>query len=168
MIHPDCAICNAPAFTQCECEAKALDVAIRQAENRMMWSKVNDIRSWVRRHSQDVVLRSYDLHWQRRSESSAKVAQPPWTIESPTTQAGSSRQAGNETRSPTKQEINEAWSTAVQRYPGTLEYYYGLVVFNLPSDDDPAVRDPPLSAFSGSRDMPLRASRRSREPEFEF
>jgi len=41
---PDCAICSHPALAQCECEAKALDEAVRQAEQRMMASVFNDIR----------------------------------------------------------------------------------------------------------------------------
>lgn len=42
---PDCAICHAPAALACECEAKGLEVAVRQAEARMMQSIYNDIRS---------------------------------------------------------------------------------------------------------------------------
>jgi hypothetical protein len=41
---PDCAICHAPASYACECEAKGLEQAVRQAENRMMQSIYNDIR----------------------------------------------------------------------------------------------------------------------------
>lgn len=41
---PDCAICRAPANMQCDCEAKGLDTAVRQAEARMMQSIYNDIR----------------------------------------------------------------------------------------------------------------------------
>jgi hypothetical protein len=41
---PDCAICHAPASMACECEAKGLEVAVRQAESRMMQSIYNDIR----------------------------------------------------------------------------------------------------------------------------
>jgi hypothetical protein len=41
---PDCAICHAPAALACECEAKGLEVAIKQAEARMMQSIYNDIR----------------------------------------------------------------------------------------------------------------------------
>ena len=37
----------------------------------------------------------------------------------------------------------------MQRYPEVLEYFYGLVDLNLPSDDEPGVRDPPLSALGG-------------------
>ncbi|KAK8087426.1 hypothetical protein PG994_002400 [Apiospora phragmitis] len=33
---PDCAICMAPAGLQCDCESKAMDAAIRQAEEKMM------------------------------------------------------------------------------------------------------------------------------------
>ena len=50
-----------------------------------------------------------------------------------------------------KRGIDEDWQSSVQRYPEVLEYYYGLVELQLPSDDDPKVRDPPLSALSGSR-----------------
>lgn len=39
----------------------------------------------------------------------------------------------------------------MQRYPEVLEYFYSLVEMSLPSDDDVAVRDPPLSALSGAR-----------------
>ena len=41
---PDCAICHAPATLACDCEAKGLEVAVRQAESRMMQSIYNDIR----------------------------------------------------------------------------------------------------------------------------
>jgi hypothetical protein len=41
---PDCAICSKPAAEQCECEARGLDLAVRQAEQRMMASVFSDIR----------------------------------------------------------------------------------------------------------------------------
>lgn len=41
---PDCAICSAPATLQCECEAKGLDIAVKQAEHRMMTGVFNEIR----------------------------------------------------------------------------------------------------------------------------
>jgi hypothetical protein len=44
IMDPDCAICSQPALAQCECEAKGLDLAVRQAEQRMMNSVLNDIR----------------------------------------------------------------------------------------------------------------------------
>lgn len=45
---PDCAICNAPATMACDCEAKGLEVAVKQAEDRMMRSIYSDIRSAIR------------------------------------------------------------------------------------------------------------------------
>lgn len=42
---PNCAICNAPATLACDCEAKGLEMAVRQAEERMMRSIYSDIRS---------------------------------------------------------------------------------------------------------------------------
>lgn len=44
IMDPDCAICSQPALAQCECEAKGLDIAVRQAEQRMMTSVFSDIR----------------------------------------------------------------------------------------------------------------------------
>jgi hypothetical protein len=48
-----------------------------------------------------------------------------------------------------KRGIDEDWKASVQRYPEVLEYFYGLVDLNLPADDEPGVRDPPLSALGG-------------------
>ena len=44
IMDPDCAICSQPAVAQCDCEAKGLDVAVRQAEQRMMTSFFSQIR----------------------------------------------------------------------------------------------------------------------------
>jgi hypothetical protein len=41
---PDCAICNGAASLRCDCEAKALETAISQAERRMMQSIYQEIR----------------------------------------------------------------------------------------------------------------------------
>ncbi len=41
---PDCAICGSPPNAQCDCEAKGLDIAVRQAEAKMMTSYFSDIR----------------------------------------------------------------------------------------------------------------------------
>jgi hypothetical protein len=69
-----------------------------------------------------------------------------------------------------KRGIDEDWRASVQRYPEVLEYYYSLVDMHLPSDDEPAVKDPPLSALSGARKARQRQAmeeverRRVREP----
>ncbi len=44
IMDPDCAICSQPALAQCDCEAKGLDLAVRQAEQRMMDSHFRQIR----------------------------------------------------------------------------------------------------------------------------
>lgn len=48
---PDCAICHAPASMACDCEAKGLEVAVKQAEERMMRSIYSDIRFVHRLHN---------------------------------------------------------------------------------------------------------------------
>lgn len=53
-LNPDCAICHGPAslVPECQCEAKALEVAVRQAEAKVISPLVRDIRTWVRVRSQ--------------------------------------------------------------------------------------------------------------------
>lgn len=154
---PDCAICHAPATAACDCEAKGLDTAIRQAEARMMQSIYNDIRTWVRTHAQDYILEYFRLLADRRKQAHTAHLDritnhayhfyhaPPHPNEIAAAQAA------------LKRGIDEDWQASVQRYPEVLEYFYSLVELTLPPDDDQAVRDPPLSALSGSR----KASRRS-------
>lgn len=43
-LDPNCAICSQPAQTRCDCEAKGLELAVRQAEQRIMTSLYDDIR----------------------------------------------------------------------------------------------------------------------------
>jgi len=38
----------------------------------------------------------------------------------------------------------------VQRYPEVLEYFFGLVRLDLPSEEDASVKDPPLSALAAA------------------
>lgn len=45
--------------------------------------------------------------------------------------------------------INDDWKVSVTRYPEVLDYFFSLVKVRYPSDADPRVRDPPLSAMQG-------------------
>ncbi|KAI0161611.1 hypothetical protein GGR52DRAFT_130695 [Hypoxylon sp. FL1284] len=153
---PDCAICHAPASMACDCEAKGLEIAVEQAEARMMQSVYSDIRSWVRAHAQDYILEYFRLLTERRKAAHSSHLErlsahayhyyhaPPHPNEIAAAQAT------------LKRGIDEDWQSSVQRYPEVLEYFYSLVELTLPPDDEPAVKDPPLSALSGSR----KASRR--------
>lgn len=38
--------------------------------------------------------------------------------------------------------VDEAWRASCLKYPEIMDYYFSLVIFDLPSDRDPAVRDP--------------------------
>ncbi|KAI1488415.1 hypothetical protein F5X96DRAFT_680485 [Biscogniauxia mediterranea] len=119
---PDCTICHAPANHDCDCEAKGLEVAINQAEERMMSSMYADIRSWVRQKSQDLVIGVFEADLARLRAPNLAVQRP------------------------SQQEINEAWQAACQKYPETLEAYFSLVDLSVPDDGDPAVWGPPLKA----------------------
>jgi hypothetical protein len=41
---PNCAICNAPAYPECPCESERLQIAVKQAEHRVMDTKLAEIR----------------------------------------------------------------------------------------------------------------------------
>ncbi|KAG4252477.1 hypothetical protein FPRO06_03931 [Fusarium proliferatum] len=154
---PDCAICHAPANMACECEAKGLDVAVKQAEDRMMRSIYNEIRSWVRGHAQDYILEYFRLLTdQRKTAHAAHMDRitahayhyyhaPPHPTQVAEAQAS------------LKRGIDEDWQASVQRYPEVLEYFFGLVELTLPAEDEPAVKDPPLGSLSNSRKVNRRS-----------
>ncbi|PMD23444.1 hypothetical protein NA56DRAFT_541008, partial [Hyaloscypha hepaticicola] len=149
IMDPDCAICSQPALAQCECEAKGLDIAIRQAEQRMMNSVLNEIRAWVRGHAQDYILSYFSMLTTRRKEQHAanihrmteRAAYYFHARPHPAEIAAADAEL--------KRGIDEDWKASVQKYPEVLEYFYGLVDLTLPGDDEPGVRDPPLSALAG-------------------
>ncbi|KAI0022741.1 hypothetical protein F4780DRAFT_165591 [Xylariomycetidae sp. FL0641] len=164
---PDCAICHAPATLACDCEAKGLEVAVQQAENRMMQTIYNDIRGWVRGHAQDYILEYFRLLTDRRKVAHSQHLEhlsahayhyyhaPPHPNEIAAAQAA------------LKRGIDEDWQTSVQRYPEVLEYFFSQVEMSLPDNEDPAVKDPPLSALTGGSHR--KATRRASTvaPEFQ-
>ncbi|GAB1318774.1 Serine/threonine protein phosphatase [Madurella fahalii] len=157
---PDCAICHAPAALACECEAKGLEVAVRQAEARMMQSIYNDIRSWVRAHAQDYILEYFRLLTERRKTAHNQHVE---RLQAHAFHYYHSSPHPNEiaaAQAQLKRGIDEDWQASVQRYPEVLEYFYSLVELTLPDDNEPAVKDPPLSALNG----PRKAARRVGAP----
>ncbi|CAK7264202.1 hypothetical protein SEPCBS57363_000960 [Sporothrix epigloea] len=135
---------------QCECEARGLEIALVQAEKRMMHSILEDIRTWVREHARDYILEYFTLLRDRRLKSHEQL------MERITARANyyHTRPYPDEIKQAQmeyKRGTNEDWMSSVQRYPEVLDYYYSLVTLKTPSDDDPIVRDPPLSALAGNR-----------------
>ncbi|KAJ4009397.1 hypothetical protein NW766_008514 [Fusarium irregulare] len=121
---PDCAICHGPASMACECEAKGLDIAVKQAEERMMMSIYKEIRGWVKVHAQD-----YMNQRARCSDSNCEN--------------GKDRQQNIPEQASGDEGQLEGPSIDVDLLE-TTEYYYGLVELTLPAEDEPAVRNPPL------------------------
>jgi hypothetical protein len=105
----------------------------------------------VRAHAQDYILEYFRLLVERRKSSHSSHLEritahayhyyraPPHPNEISAAQAQ------------LKRGIDEDWQASVQRYPEVLEYFYSLVELTLPDEEEPAVKDPPLSALSGSR-----------------
>ena len=145
-------------------------MAIKQAEDRIMRSIYSEIRfdtpglfdllltadntdntnsTWVRGHAQDYILEYFRLLADRRkhthSDHMDHIHSQAWYHYN----APPHPQQIADAQAALKRGIDEDWQASVQRYPEVLEYFFGLVDLTLPSDDDPAVRDPPLSALSG-------------------
>ncbi|KAH7230802.1 hypothetical protein B0J15DRAFT_575327 [Fusarium solani] len=127
---PDCAICRAPASMACDCEAKGLDVAVKQQEDRVMRPMYQKTRDWARQRAQNFITNEFKTYVEGE-EFKTYVETGGSASEGQDTALGRSRQ-----------EANEAWRANVLRYPGTLEHFFSLVKFTLPRDDDPAVTDP--------------------------
>lgn len=113
-------------------------------------------RSWVRAHAQDYILDYFSHLTNRRKEAHAahihriteRASYYYHARPHPTEIAAADAEL--------KRGIDEDWRTSVQRYPEVLEYFYSLIDLNLPSDDEAAVRDPPLSALTGGSGRKVR------------
>lgn len=141
----------------CDCEAKGLELAIKQAEDRMMRSIYNDIRTWVRAHAQDYILEYFRLLTERRKTAHSAHLDRITAHAYHYYHAPPHPNQIAEAQASLKRGIDEDWQSSVQRYPEVLEYFFGLVELTLPAEDEPAVKDPPLSALNGYR----KANRRS-------
>lgn len=127
---PDCAICRAPASIACDCEAKGLDLAVRQQEDRIMRPLYQKTRDWARQRAQNFITKEFKTYVEGEDFKTY-------------VESGGSTSEGQDTAlGRSKQETNEAWAANVLRYPGTIEHFFSLVRFTLPRDDDPAVTDP--------------------------
>lgn len=139
-LDPNCAICNLPASAACYCETRALEDATRQAEARMMQGVYNEIKVWIRTHAQTVINDRFRAAVDEACKSHGQAKH-----------VGVESGASEPSTTIPRAQLNELWSEAVETYPAVLQYFYSLVEFQLPADDEPAVREPPLSALRGSR-----------------
>ncbi|KAI8635263.1 hypothetical protein F5Y19DRAFT_469133 [Xylariaceae sp. FL1651] len=132
---PDCAICHAPVQWACDCEGKALETAVQNAESRVMESVYLEVRNWVKNHAKTFISQKFEV--QVQGDHGSKI----------TTTNDGEIVTGNEA---VRLGTNEKWKEMHQQIPEALEYYYSLIEFTLPGDGDPAVRDPPLHAHNRS------------------
>ncbi|OIW32349.1 hypothetical protein CONLIGDRAFT_593596, partial [Coniochaeta ligniaria NRRL 30616] len=134
---PACAICRLPAEAACSCEPEALDLSVRQVETTMMQPIRENLKMWVRSHAEAETKKIFtDV------TASATAALHDSKVRKEVNEVIGD--ASEPTAATLKAKINELWCETVETYPEALEYFYSLPALNLPSDDDPAVRDPPL------------------------
>jgi hypothetical protein len=111
--------------------------------------RLAEIRAWVRGHAQDYILSYFSMLTSRRKDAHSQQIHH---INERAFHYYRARPHPSEIAAADadlKRGIDEDWKASVQRYPEVLEYFYGLVDLNLPADDEPGVRDPPLSALGG-------------------
>lgn len=108
-------------------------------------------RTWVRKRAQDYILEYYRLLVDRRRQAHQlqidHITSQSWNYYNQPPAPAHLSAAQHEL----KRGVDEDWQSSVQRYPEVLEYFFSLVDLTLPRDDDPLVKDPPLSALSGGR-----------------
>ncbi|KAH9864022.1 hypothetical protein J1614_009955 [Plenodomus biglobosus] len=153
---PNCAICNAPAYPECPCEADRLQIAVKQAEMRIMEDRLAEIRDWVINHARQHILNAFErLTSNRKGMHAAYLASlPNYEIYM--------RYSGNppihpmylsqlqaqiaDANADLKRGIDADWRASVLRYPEVLDYFYGLVELRLPDSRSREVVEPPFAA----------------------
>ncbi|KAK7977103.1 hypothetical protein PG988_004593 [Apiospora saccharicola] len=134
---PDCAICHSPATLECDCEAKGLKVAVKNAEDKIMSPLYLKIRSWVRSHSQDFIQSDFKFR--------IETAKEGLKAEARSDEIHDTHNSGTRL---SQQELSSIWSECISQCHEPLEYFYSLVKLELPADDEDVVRRPPLSELS--------------------
>ncbi|KAM0350465.1 hypothetical protein ACHAP4_010032 [Fusarium culmorum] len=135
----DCAICGGPARGNCTCEAKAIDIAVAQAENKVIAPLAKEIRRWVRDNVRKNI--NYD---HTMTEPAPKDTEPP----------GEGASSSKDLRWIDEDEVldGSTFFTPPQSNTGgiseALDYYFSLVELRLPANDDPYMRNPPLQPGS--------------------
>jgi len=153
---PNCAICNAPAYPECPCEADRLQIAVKQAEARIMEDRLAEIRDWVINHARQHILNAFErLTSNRKGMHAAYLASLPnyeiymrYSGHPPIHPMYLSQLQTQiaEANAELKRGIDADWRASVLRYPEVLDYFYGLVDLRLPDDRSREVVEPPFAA----------------------
>ncbi|KAF1952469.1 hypothetical protein CC80DRAFT_422411 [Byssothecium circinans] len=154
--HPNCAICNAPAYPECPCESERLQIAVKQAEQRAMEEKLAETRDWVIAHARQHILNQFERLTSTRKAAHAAYLNslPNYSIYMqysghppihPIYIDNLQRQIA-EAHAELKRGTDADWRASVLRYPEVLDYFYSLVELRLPSNRSPRVVEPPFAA----------------------
>ncbi|KAG6104151.1 hypothetical protein E4U31_002201 [Claviceps sp. LM219 group G6] len=141
---PNCAFCGAPPCVGCPCELRSLDTAMLQAEEKVMYFKYADVRTWVRGHSRDFILEQFHILVDRKKEAHAIHMQQMAAHNAYHYNAPPLPTQILEAEAELKRAIDQAWQASLQRYPEVLEYFFSLAQVTLPEEHDLVVQEPPL------------------------
>ncbi|KAL1860718.1 hypothetical protein Daus18300_009061 [Diaporthe australafricana] len=139
---PDCAICGLPHVAMCDCEAKFVEECTEKAESKILGEIYGDARKWVREHA--------ETHF-KASLQAAVSRMMPGTDDGSGAQdtLAEAQQGADEVAAAAR--FDQLWNESAQTFPNFVEYFYSLIEFTLPLDDDHTVRDPPISALATKR-----------------
>ncbi|KAF2739648.1 hypothetical protein EJ04DRAFT_286056 [Polyplosphaeria fusca] len=153
---PNCAICNAPAYPECPCESDRLQIAVKQAENRAMETRLDEIRDWVISHARQHILHAFERLTSTRKQAHATYLSslPNYAVYMQYSghppihpvYIHQLQQQISEAHAELKRGIDADWRASVLRYPEVLDYFYGLISLRLPDEDSPRVTSPPFAA----------------------
>ncbi|OAQ63100.1 hypothetical protein VFPPC_09003 [Pochonia chlamydosporia 170] len=162
---PDCAICFAPASLACLCEADYHDNALQQAESQVMQRMYDDIRSWVRAHAEEYILKYYQHLIELRKEAHRDRLER-LTEHIPHVRAQSEEiEAAN---TALLQGVGDDWQGAIGKIPAVFEYFYSLVALSLPGDQEPQVKDVPLGMLDAFPEVGGRLAALTSASQYDF
>ncbi|KAK5125942.1 hypothetical protein LTR85_011297 [Meristemomyces frigidus] len=158
-IDPSCAICGAPPFPECPHEGERMELALNQAQAR--WSGMQEIRDWVLNHARNQVMVTFHQLRQLRYQAHVGYLQslPCFTLYyryngQPPIQPAQLHLLHTQISQANaifKQGVDEDWRRSCLRYPDVLDYYFNLVGFVLPEEQDSAVSNPVFGASAKER-----------------
>lgn len=170
-IEASCAICGAPPFpAECPHEGERLELALTQAMER--WVGFHTIRwvvcvkwlalvplltcadysKWVLDHARNQIINTFNALRTMRMEAHDNYLRslPYYTLYhryngQPPLQPAQLQLIHSQIQHANiilQQGVDQDWRTSCLRYPEVLDYYFNLILFELPSERDSTITDP--------------------------
>lgn len=124
---PNCFFCHASPAIECGCESSRFELAERRTERKFFEPVKQDLRNWVRRRAEKSVLKEFEFRRGEMKQDQNVTAASREDIDP----EGVLQKASS-----------DVWAECYQQYPDVMDYFYSLVDFKLPGNNDEKVRNP--------------------------